>query len=549
RGCGFAERKAASGHTIYPNGVVATFVPDALNRLKSIEHFRPKPAPAPNETIAKFTYTLDNVGNRRAVKEEGEIGLRDVVWGYDDEYKLTSEVADGPNPLNVGFVYDNVGNRLTRTDGLATTQFFEYDANDRISKLNGLQFLYDANGNTLADEGNSYTWDIENRMLSAAGGGHSLGNSYDGDGMRLASVADGAATQYVMDPNTAYYRVLEERAAGGALNVSYTYGDALLKQSQGPTFYHGDAIGSTRTLTDLAQTMTTTYAYEGFGSLLATAGTPPNKYLFAGELLEESVGLYNNRARWMNPRLGRFLGMDPLEGIPKAPRSLNRFVYVLDEPVQATDPGGAWPPGIHSALLDAAFVGNNTYGFDYARDRIKLLKAVSAEQDDPWEGGQDTSRSYQHAMYDGDSPQTPQQGKTLYENFIRDEKEFAIQVVKLGKGPQNFDLAMDALGRGMHALMDSTSPAHRDDTGTPLPWYGLSDVPDLLVHISRESNITQYQVDVTVALLRNYYIQWYGAWGGPCGNPPAPRVAPCFGGTTLGNTGLGPFLVPEIAFP
>jgi hypothetical protein len=52
------------------------------------------------------------------------------------------------------------------------------------------------------------------------------------------------------------------------------------------------------------------------------------------------VGFYYNRARWMNPSVGRFVSVDPLEGDRLSPPSLHRFVYARNSPTSMSDPTG-----------------------------------------------------------------------------------------------------------------------------------------------------------------------------------------------------------------
>ncbi|MFN7975235.1 MAG: RHS repeat-associated core domain-containing protein, partial [Acidobacteriota bacterium] len=283
---------------------------------------------------------VDNTGNRTAVDEAGEIGARHVDWGYDEEYKLTSETMypSGQPLKDVAFDYDDVGNRLKRLDDTVQTQDFAYDHNDRIVALNGQPFLYDGEGNTLSDTANVYTWDLEDRMLSAEGGVHSLENSYDGDGMRLSSLLDGLQTTFSMDPNTDHYRVLEEQTTTGTLSVSYAYGKALLKQSVGPRFYLADASNTTRALVSSTQALTDTYAFEGFGREASSSGTSANRYGFAGE--ETTDGLINLRARQYSPAVGAFLSADRFLGLFRQPRSLHRYAYAGVNPINRNDPSG-----------------------------------------------------------------------------------------------------------------------------------------------------------------------------------------------------------------
>jgi YD repeat-containing protein len=114
-----------------------------------LQHAQPPGQPHRRQggtTIASYTYTLGPAGNRTAVTEANG---RQVDYSYDALYRLTGEAINadpsGPNGT-IGYVYDRVGNRLTRTSSVSgdRCQAFAYDANDRITTES-----YDANGNTL----------------------------------------------------------------------------------------------------------------------------------------------------------------------------------------------------------------------------------------------------------------------------------------------------------------------------------------------------------------------------------------------------------------
>ena len=65
--------------------------------------------------------------------------------------------------------------------------------------------------------------------------------------------------------------------------------------------------------------------------------------------------------------------------------------------------------------------------------------------------------------------QTPAQARQLTDQFITDQVNDAAK--KWCEGDERG--ALQALGRGLHAVMDSASPAHRDAQGNPLPWKGV----------------------------------------------------------------------------
>jgi hypothetical protein len=138
---------------------------------------------------------------------------------------------------------------------------------------------------------------------------------YDGDGNRVSKTADGVTTTYLVDTHsvTGYAQVLEELQSG-AVTRKYTYGLSLISENQpiGGTatvsFYGFDGHGNVRQLTSSTGVVTDTYDYDAFGNILTTTGSTPNNFKFAGEQFDPDLGLYFNRARYLDVRGGRFWG-------------------------------------------------------------------------------------------------------------------------------------------------------------------------------------------------------------------------------------------------
>jgi hypothetical protein len=55
------------------------------------------------------------------------------------------------------------------------------------------------------------------------------------------------------------------------------------------------------------------------------------------------LGIYDYRARYYDPSIGRFLSADTIVPNPGDPQSYNRYAYVLNNPMRYTDPTGHRP--------------------------------------------------------------------------------------------------------------------------------------------------------------------------------------------------------------
>ena len=80
--------------------------------------------------------------------------------------------------------------------------------------------------------------------------------------------------------------------------------------------------------------------YMPFGSMRSTTGSSGSSYKFTDQELDSESGLYNYNARLYDPEIGRFISADPIVPDPFNPQSLNRYSYVLNNPLIYTDPSG-----------------------------------------------------------------------------------------------------------------------------------------------------------------------------------------------------------------
>jgi RHS repeat-associated protein len=142
----------------------------------------------------------------------------------------------------------------------------------------------------------------------------------------------------------------DERDNGTAVRKYYYAGAVrVAMRTGGNTYYLLNDHPSTMLRTSLTSTAITTnssgirqtelryFAYEG---TRYDAGGQMTLYRYTGQRVESGTGLYDYGARWYDPAIGRFLAADSIVPNPGDSQSLNRYMYVLGNPVKYSDPSG-----------------------------------------------------------------------------------------------------------------------------------------------------------------------------------------------------------------
>jgi len=87
-----------------------------------------------------------------------------------------------------------------------------------------------------------------------------------------------------------------------------------------------------RSAIDAQRTVLKTRQYAPYGTLQSSSGTAQTAFGFTGEWTDPNDLLYL-RARYYAPQMGVFTALDPFEGMPGHPMSLNGYLYVDGDPV------------------------------------------------------------------------------------------------------------------------------------------------------------------------------------------------------------------------
>ena len=196
-------------------------------------------------------------------------------------------------------------------------------------------FSYDASGNTLNDTHNSYTWNAESEIKTAAG----VTYTYDGDGDRLQKSSNkiywyGAGSE-ILDESDSSGNFTDEYVYFGGKRVAHRVvsGNVI-------SYYGGDFLGSARQIYTSASALCYDADFYPFGGERIVTNTCSQNYKFTGKERDAESGNDYFKARYYGSSMGRFLSPDPISGTLANPQSLNRYVYVLNNPLILTDPSG-----------------------------------------------------------------------------------------------------------------------------------------------------------------------------------------------------------------
>jgi RHS repeat-associated protein len=204
--------------------------------------------------------------------------------------------------------------------------------------------------------------------------------AYGGGSLRESRTIGQDSVTFTWDVNLRIPQVMDDGSLG------YVYGLGRISQvaSDDTTYYYlSDGPGSVMALTDADGDVVNTYDYDVFGAVRASSGSQPNEFRFTGEQWDDSTGLEYLRARYHDAGVGRFMTKDPFAGLTMVPQSLNRYAYVLNNPLLYRDPYGYFGLGdiVDKAKDVAGAVGE---GIDAASQAVKEYALPVMEQCAIW---------------------------------------------------------------------------------------------------------------------------------------------------------------------
>ncbi|NJN10831.1 MAG: hypothetical protein HC815_23705 [Richelia sp. RM1_1_1] len=256
----------------------------------------------------------------------------DENYGYDVNGNRTNDGYDTgtDNRLIIdgkyNYSYDSEGNRTQRVE-IATVQVNEYswDYRNCLTQV----VVKDTNGNVIKTAG--YAYDVNNRRIAKE-------VDPDGDGVATAEVErfiyDGEHIALTFDGNgTQTHRYLHGPMIDQVLADENAQGEVLWALT--------DNQGTVRDVVEADGTVVNHITYNSFGEIKSETNADVNfRFGYTGREFDEETGQYYYRARYYDAGVGRFINEDP---IGFAGGDANLYGYVLNDPINATDPSGLIP--------------------------------------------------------------------------------------------------------------------------------------------------------------------------------------------------------------
>ena len=392
----------------YEGGVKEEYSYDKNNRLLKLTNRKPD-----NSVVSQYSYTYDITG--RETSKTDSYGTTNYT--YDQAGRVLKVEAPGKTTV---YAYDKAGNRISLREAYTSnqpTRFIDeatkneveyilkssqyvYSDTNRLLKLveemysadntkvltKTIQYLYDANGNEVANyasythphgeglkrileasvhgenqptgpssliERTMNTFDGFNRLKKVEDIGSGVRTlveyTYNGDDLRVQKVVRKSDSSYVPETTTFLYdrqHVILETDETNAVRTRYVKGINYIAQYNNGnelSYFlfngHGDVV---QTITDDGEVQNQ-YDYDIFGNATLTIEISACSIRYAGEYLDKETGLYYLRARYYQPYTGRFISEDSYWGEDSNPLSLNLYTYAYNSPIRYTDPTGHSP--------------------------------------------------------------------------------------------------------------------------------------------------------------------------------------------------------------
>ncbi|WP_369934853.1 RHS repeat domain-containing protein [Xanthomonas tesorieronis] len=352
----------------YGNGIVRHAQANARNLVSEIKE----------GSAVSLTYSYDAAGNISKI-EDGVRGVSgNITLDYDPLNRLVQASAQAyGGSSNYSFAYDTLDNIVySRLPGKRESNFI-YDDNNRLELVrdqNGSgvsAFAYDVSGNMINRDGHPFLFDVGGRLRAA---GNVQRYLYDAAGYRAS--AETAAG----DTSTWHYlasgQLINSKEGGNESDYIYLGDQLIAIRNTGSSatslkYMHHDALGSLAGTSDASGTVLEHYFWTPYGE--SDNPIQPGVPGFTGHISDSDTGLVYMGQRLYDPKLARFISVDPLAASNTDGVAFNRYLYANNNPFRFSDPSGNCAEVTGSHMCDGkGFAGSNVQVTQYTESGVPI---------------------------------------------------------------------------------------------------------------------------------------------------------------------------------
>ncbi len=315
------------------------------------------------DAVQNLRYAFDAIGNL-TMRETIDTTLFEE-FHYDELNRLIAVdtlddgVISGGAALTASMTYDAAGNLQSRTgDTVPGDYVYGYENGTgscatagphALCRLGGSDLVYDNNGNNTDGEGRYLQYTVRNKPWQLSKGANTTEFWYDAGNKRFMRRDDHSKV-------THYVGNVEVIRDNGVTTVKRYVASAIIDQDSSGIqtalkFKHVDHLGSTDAITGSLGDDVEKLSFDAFGQRreASTWGDPLGLINpiadvttrgYTGHEHVDAIGIIHMNGRIYDARIGRFLQADPFIQAPKNSQNLNRYSYVLNNPLSYTDPSG-----------------------------------------------------------------------------------------------------------------------------------------------------------------------------------------------------------------
>ena len=319
------------------------------------------------DSVLSYDYSYDNNGNITEIKQNGKLTNKYV---YDSLNELKEEY-DYVNKFYINYSYDGAGNLQnkyeqvrdpnygypTGTQNGNTYEYTDTSWKDKLTKVNGSNISYDANGNPLTyRDGMSMTWKNGRQLATLTNGDTSISYGYDSGSVRTTKTVNGVKYTYAYLNGQLMYETRGDAkfyysydANGILYNVRYTLTDGGTEYSY---YYTHNSRGDIVGIYNGAGELKAHYEYDAWGNVISitdnngNAITNPNHignlnpFRYRGYYYDTESGFYYLMSRYYDPVTHRFINADGYFQSGGNILDANVHSYCGNNPIMFADPTG-----------------------------------------------------------------------------------------------------------------------------------------------------------------------------------------------------------------